>query len=102
VDENKVNIRSNPEFFQQNRNGVSEFAQPLVPISKNSQFVVGASTNKPASNASQYQFYGLKEDLIECVHCLIVAIIAGFVTAAYTRRPRRDSRTYPQKGDAGE
>jgi hypothetical protein len=64
--------------------------------------IVGASTNKPASDASQYQFYGLKEDLIEFAHYLIVAIIAGIVASAYTRRHCRDRQTYPQKGGHGE
>jgi hypothetical protein len=56
----------------------------LIPIA--SEFVIGSSSDKTAQNSSECQLYGLKQDLVECIHYLIVAIIAGFVASAYTRR----------------
>ena len=59
-----------------------------IPLPVPSQPVIGSRSNQPADNASEHQFYGLKDDLVECIQYLIVAIIAGFTASYYTRKPR--------------
>jgi hypothetical protein len=57
-----------------------------IKIALPSKLVIGSRTNEAARDSGECQLYGLKQDLIECVHYLIVAIIAGFTASIYTRR----------------
>jgi hypothetical protein len=57
-----------------------------VPIPVASQPVIGSRSYQTANDAREDHSYDLKDDLIEVAHYLIVAIIAGFTAAFYTRR----------------